>query len=189
MLYSLPLFPHKIRPKAIITLGVLCSLLVTVGVWAGNSVLLDLPTFLSQMFNQTAPAKTLWLSKDARTTAEAIAQRSLPLRVRYYQQGARTAWVLDEIGKEQPITMGIVVEDTRIVAVRIMEYREDRGGEVRYDFFTKQFVGAQLTAENYKLSQSIDGIAGATLSVRAVTKMARLALYLHSQALVAAPAA
>ncbi|MCP4949490.1 MAG: FMN-binding protein [Aestuariibacter sp.] len=33
----------------------------------------------------------------------------------------------------------------------------------------------------FKLDRQIDGITGATLSVRAVTRLARMALYLHSQ--------
>ncbi len=51
---------------------------------------------------------------------------------------------------------------------------------LRYPFFTEQFRGTLLTAEN-QLNRHIDGITGATLSVRALKKLARLSLYLHQQ--------
>jgi len=59
--------------------------------------------------------------------------------------------------------------------MQVLAYRESRGGEVQQDFFTKQFKEARLT-ENDKLNKKIDGITGATLSVWALQKMARLAL-------------
>jgi FMN-binding domain len=168
---------HLIRLAVLMTLGMLATTS-----WAQRGVFLEPGLFLSQAFSQNPEPKTLWLNNDSRPVAEAIAGRSLPLRTRYYQQGQRTAWILEEIGKELPITLGIVVENEQVIALRVLEYREVRGGEVRYDFFTQQFVGAQLTDKN------IDGIAGATLSVRALKKTARLALYLHQQALTATAA-
>lgn len=167
-----------------LTLFVVFSLL-SISSWAQRGVFLESNTFLTQAFPQTPEPKTLWLTKDTRPIAEAISGHSLPLRTRYYQQGQRTAWILEEIGKELPITLGIVVEHEQVIALRVLEYREVRGGEVRYDFFTQQFVGAQLTDKERELSKSIDGIAGATLSVRALKKTARLALYLHQQAIAA----
>ncbi|HEX2138113.1 MAG TPA: FMN-binding protein, partial [Woeseiaceae bacterium] len=101
------------------------------------------------------------------------------LRVRYWRQGDKTAWILDEIGKELPITIGVVVDGGAISEVRILEFREIRGWEVRYPFFTEQFRGAELTGSD--LSTDIDGITGATLSVGAVTRVAKAALYLHEQ--------
>ena len=50
--------------------------------------------------------------------------------MRYWQSGSRTAWVLDEIGKEQPITTGIIVENGKILSVDVLAYRESRGAEV-----------------------------------------------------------
>jgi hypothetical protein len=79
-----------------------------------------------------------------------------------------------------PITIGVVVTDNEIARVKILAYRESRGGEVRYSAYTKQYLGAALT-DNNRLDQSIDGITGATLSVWAVNKVAALALYYHAQ--------
>ncbi|WP_062060623.1 FMN-binding protein [Cellvibrio sp. OA-2007] len=132
----------------------------------------------------SATAKTLWLQGEQRTTAEAIWKRKLPLRISYQQVDNTTLWVLQEIGKEQPITIGVVITDNRIKTIKVMEYRESRGGEIRYDFFTKQFLDAELQDDMRNLDRNIDGISGATLSVRAMKKIATLALYLHQQALV-----
>ena len=63
--------------------------------------------------------------------------------------------------------------------VDILTYRESRGYEVRHDFFTRQFKGAALKGD--KLTNRIDGISGATLSVWAVTNVSEWALYLHEQ--------
>lgn len=100
--------------------------------------------------------------------------------MRYWRDGNRTAWILDEIGKELPITIGVVLVDGAIREVRILEFREIRGWEVRYPFFTDQFRGATLTVDG-ELDTHIDGITGATLSVGAVKRVARAALYLNEQ--------
>ena len=63
--------------------------------------------------------------------------------------------------------------------ISVLVYRESRGDEVRHAFFTDQFKNAILT-EQYQLDKHIDGITGATLSVRALTKISRVALYLHN---------
>lgn len=126
--------------------------------------------------------KVLWLTPALKQRAEAILGHAYAgLRVRYWQQGDRTVWVLDEIGKEQPITAGIVVESGRIADMRVLTYRESRGGEVQQAFFLRQFKDAVLTPPKDVLSRRVDGITGATLSVWAMQKMARLALLFDSQ--------
>ena len=100
------------------------------------------------------------------------------MRIRYWQSGDRTAWILEEIGKVKLITAGFVVEAGVLRDLQVLIYRESHGWEVRYPFFTDQFDGLQLDAKN-QLSQKIDGISGATLSVNALTRLARLALHLH----------
>ncbi|MCK5189903.1 MAG: FMN-binding protein, partial [Methylococcales bacterium] len=49
----------------------------------------------------------------------------------------------------------------------------------KHDFFTDQFKQNSLKPD-LSLSQPIDGISGATLSVRELTKVAKLALYFDS---------
>lgn len=134
--------------------------------------------FLVEVFADNAPKpEVLWVTKDIAKQAEKILGHAPnQLRQRYWKSGGKTAWIFDEIGKEEPITAGFVVSDGKISQVRILTYRESRGGEVRYPAFLKQYQGAELQADHY-LNRSIDGISGATLSVNAMNRMARLALY------------
>ena len=149
--------------------------------------------FLTIAFPEGAYSKeTLWLNNDIKAVASNILKHDYRgLRVRYWGNAGTSAWILDEIGKEHPITIGVIVDNgsnqPSIRDVRILEFRESRGWEVRYPFFTAQFAGVQLE-EQQRLTKHIDGISGATLSVRAVTKVAALALYLHSLSKFASPA-
>ncbi|MBI5460961.1 MAG: FMN-binding protein [Gammaproteobacteria bacterium] len=138
--------------------------------------------FLRETFAGTVPKPAvLWLTGAVREQTKAIlGHEPSQLRVRYWQQGQRSAWILDEIGKEKPITTGIVIDANRIERIRVLAFRESRGWEVRHSFFTDQFKQRGLT-EDQKLDGPIDGISGATLSVRALTNLARLALYFHRQ--------
>ena len=103
-----------------------------------------------------------------------------PRRIRYWDDGTRSAWILEEIGKVKPITTGYVVNSGKIERVAVLIYRESRGWEVRHKFFTDQFIGATVDGD-YRLDRNIDGISGATLSVDALTRLGRLALYLAEE--------
>jgi len=100
--------------------------------------------------------------------------------VRYWQAAERSAWILDEIGKDQPITVGVVVNAGRMENIKVLVFRESRGWEIRHPFFTDQFKQASLEAD-HQLDRQIDGISGATMSVRAMKKLATLALYLDAE--------
>ncbi|HEY9136290.1 MAG TPA: FMN-binding protein [Pseudomonadales bacterium] len=136
--------------------------------------------FLDLTFkNSPYQMKSLWLDQAELDQAEKILGHPFNgFRVRYWAGKHQTAWVLDEIGKERPITIGVSIQDNKIAAIHILAFRESRGWEIRNDFFTRQFDQAFLNHQ-YKLSAQIDGISGATLSVRAVKKVAALALYFH----------
>ena len=138
--------------------------------------------FLGETFADSVPEPdVIWLTGTVRDTATAIlGHPPTELRLRYWRREQRTAWILEEIGKEKPITTGIVVAAGKIQLVRVLAFRESRGWEVRHSFFTDQFKQVSLTSEG-TLDGRIDGISGATLSVRALTKLARLALFLHQQ--------
>ena len=119
----------------------------------------------------------LWLTKDIAKQVEQITGHApILLRQRYWRVGDKTAWILEEIGKEEPITAGFIVTADKITQVRVLTYRESRGWEVRYPAFLKQYSGAGLQDDD-ALNRNIDGISGATLSVNAMNRMARLALY------------
>jgi hypothetical protein len=126
------------------------------------------------------PARALWVQPPLREELSSSFGWRPGLRVRYWQQGGRTAWILDEIGKDKPITAGVVVADGTIEKIEVLVFRESRGWEVKYPFFTDQFNRVAL-ADSGELSQRIDGITGATLSVRAMKRMARVALKLHEE--------
>ncbi|MGS0680287.1 FMN-binding protein [Shewanella sp. 125m-7] len=135
--------------------------------------------FIAQAFNSAPPkSKVLWIDDETKSVIESILAHSYrKMRLRYWKQGNESVWVMNEIGKEAPITVGIHVKNNQIAQTKVLEYRESRGDEVRHDFFTDQFKSAKLTPE-LKLDTHIDGITGATLSVRALTKLSRIALYL-----------
>jgi len=138
--------------------------------------------FLGLAFGDKEPhMQTLWLTDETRAAAKAaVGWAPVALRLRYWQEGSSTAWILEDIGKDKPITLGIAVSGQRIARVDVLAFRESRGWEIRYPFFTEQFSGLTLAADGY-LSDHIDGITGATLSVRAVERVARLALWLNAQ--------
>jgi len=134
--------------------------------------------FLAEVFADNTPKQeVLWVTKDIAKQAEKILGHAPnQLRQRYWRSGGKSVWIFDEIGKEEPITAGFVVLDGKIEQVRVLTYRESRGGEVRYPDFLKQYQGAGLQLDQH-LNRNIDGISGATLSVNAMNRMARLALY------------
>ena len=138
--------------------------------------------FLAEVFDGNPPDPgVVWLRDDVRDDSTAIMGHPYPgLRIRYWSRDRRSAWILEEIGKEKPITVGLVVNDKGLERVKVLAFRESRGWEVRHPFFTDQFTGAGLAADR-QLDRDIDGISGATLSVRALEKLARLALYLHDR--------
>lgn len=141
--------------------------------------------FISAAFAGDPPQpRKLWITGELRDRAAAILGHPPPaLRLSYWRRDARTAWILDEIGKERPITAGFVIDNGRVDSVRVLIYRESRGGEIRHPFFTDQFAGIMLDHDTL-LSRKIDGISGATLSVNAIEKLTRLALLFHQQVTV-----
>lgn len=139
-------------------------------------------SFIEEVFAHQPPtAGALWLTEDLKGPVRKIMGHDLnTLRIRYWARDGRSAWILEEIGKVKPITTGVVVDRGRIERIKVLVFRESRGWEVRHDFFTDQFHDAALN-DRYRLDRSIDSISGATLSVRALTRIARLALFLSRQ--------
>ena len=70
----------------------------------------------------------------------------------------------------------MVVSGGEIIKAKVLIFREIRGWEIKYPAFTRQFIGASFDGK--ELSQNIDGISGATLSFWAMTKIAKIALFL-----------
>lgn len=135
--------------------------------------------FLSLAFpNGDQKAKVLWLTPELKNEIEDRLDRKFSgLRIRYWANETREAWILEQIGKERLITSGFIVENLSMVATQVLTYRETRGDEIRFPVFLNQFKDVRLNSKK-KLDRTIDGITGATLSVRAMKKMASAALTL-----------
>ena len=162
-------------------LMLLIVLMLPAAVYAQRGVYISVDDFLAQSFDQPPQPQMLWFSAEQKKRAEAVVNHRMGLRLRYFRGGDRTVWVLEEIGKELPITVGVVVEHNQIIKLQVLEFREVRGSEVRHGYFTDQFNGLTLKNSDLELTQTIDGITGATLSVHALKKIAKLALYFHQQ--------
>lgn len=142
----------------------------------------DPESFIAETFSGKSPEpEVVWLTGERKSAVKALLGHDYAsLRIRYWRDNARSAWILEEIGKEQPITAGIVIDDQQIERIKVLVFRESRGWEIRHPFFTDQFRDVRLDSDR-KLDRHIDSISGATLSVRAIQKLARLALYLDAE--------
>lgn len=138
--------------------------------------------FVSAAFSGHVPkTKIIWLTGERKeTTVRILGHRYHKLRIRYWQKKHRTVWILEERGKKQLITTGLIVDAARLAQLKILVFRESRGSEIHHPFFTDQFKGMNLE-QTQDIDHRIDGISGATLSVRAMKKLATLALYLDRE--------
>ena len=158
--------------KALLLMGTVLLASLSSPLVMGKGVYQSGPDFIADTFGRgadTAPkAKSLWLTAPIRQRAAQIVGRPIAgLRIRYHQRASKTAWILEEIGKEMPITIGIVVQDNKIERVKILAYRESRGGQVRRSRFLRQYRGKD-SDDSIRINQDIINITGATLSVRAL---------------------
>jgi FMN-binding domain len=158
------------------------AIFLMAAVFASGEEYLSREDFLNLAFTDAEYSmEKLWLTENLVNAAkEKVGHAPRGLRQRYWRHASTTAWILEDIGKEKPITLGVVIEGSDIERVEVLAFRESRGYEIRYPFFTRQFPGVQLADDGY-LSKDIDGITGATLSVRAVERMSRMALWLNQQ--------
>jgi len=180
---GIPFSVYKVKFAAMkmflkITALLLFSLIFSTVTVAGG-VYQEPADFINEVFDNKPPkADILWLNTELKKQiVEILDHKYKGLRVRYWSQEKMSAWILDEIGKEKLITAGFVVNNGQIEQVKVLVFRESRGWEVRHDFFTDQFKQAKLK-DNHQLDKHIDNISGATLSVRAVRKLAQIALLL-----------
>jgi len=141
---------------------------------------MEVEEFLSLAFGDKPSFSSVWLDQETRDHLKVMTGKEFnQIRVRYWNSESRTAWILQEVGKDELITVGIVVDQGMIDQVRVLEFREPRGWEIRYPFFTDQYKGlgfSQVVADDM---MPINGITGATLSVDAVNRMAKTALVLN----------
>lgn len=140
--------------------------------------------FLYQAFSEPPPkAKLFWIQKALQPSVKKILQHKPGfIRTRYWQNDSQTVWILQEIGKTKPIKVGIIIQNHRITKIKVLAFQESRGWEVKHAFFTDQFKDISIS-DDLSLDKPIDGISGATLSVRALKKIAQLALFFDQQLL------
>jgi hypothetical protein len=136
-------------------------------------------TFLASVFQNDVPKpERIWVKGEIKKELSKILHRPVnKLNYRYWQAAGKTVFLLDELGKERDITTAVVIKNNQVNQVKVVVYRESRGGEVQVPWFTEQFVGAN---QQQNWQKQIDSISGATLSVNALKKQTELALYLNS---------
>ena len=165
-----------------ITIVLLVILLIPLAsplVWA-KGVYQEPEDFINEVFGGSPPeVDKITIKGEVKDHIKTIlGHRYKKIRLPYWYEDNRTVWILEKIGKELPITAGFVVKDNKIEQFKVLVFRESRGWEIRNEFFTEQFDGAYLKSPT-KLNQKIDNITGATLSVNAMRKLSKMALYLH----------
>ena len=88
------------------------------------------------------------------------------------------AVVDDEKGQHMPITFGFLLDlDGKLKDVQVMTYREPFGDGIRDRRFLGQLVGKGVN-DALKPGVDVDGVTGATISVRSTTVAAKRALVL-----------
>jgi thiamine biosynthesis lipoprotein len=91
---------------------------------------------------------------------------------------SKYAIVLNEIGKSEPITFMVgMTPEGKVTEVVIMEFRENRGWEVKEKRFLNQFRG-KTARSAIRVDEDIINYAGATLSSKAVARGVKRALLL-----------
>jgi hypothetical protein len=177
------------RPQATEKVIMLLFLLFITTIYSGSAKAFELyktfqtpDVFLAEMFNNNVPAPVV-LNLDAQAQREisAVFKRPFPSqRVRYWKDESKTVWVFDDIGKEGyvPTTCGFAISNGAVETARVLIYRESRGEQVAEPSFLNQLKGA--TASGTGLSNKVDNITGATLSVVMMERMARTAITLDS---------
>jgi len=85
------------------------------------------------------------------------------------------------IGKSMPITFFVLLDiEGNITSTNIIKYREPYGGAVSNDNWNEQFTGKN-SGSDFTVGKSVNGISGATISVKSVTKGIRKIALLYEE--------
>jgi Na+-translocating ferredoxin:NAD+ oxidoreductase RnfG subunit len=89
--------------------------------------------------------------------------------------------LLDNVlGKVKPITYIVLFKtDYSIAGVEIIKYREQIGGAIQNRDWLEQFREKSIKS-NFEIGEGIDGISGATISTKALSKGVKRLIYLIS---------
>lgn len=83
----------------------------------------------------------------------------------------------DVLGKHEPITFAVGIRNDTVRFVEVLAYREPYGGEIQNPRFLERYRG-KTSAHPLRPGKDIPRIAGATISVNALTQGVRRALWL-----------
>lgn len=135
--------------------------------------------FLQDTFKGTMPKQYyLWVTPEVRPLIERILSHEYKgLRIKYWKENDRFAWIFEETAKDTTVCVGIVVSQEKIELLEILSAEGRYGSLVKNINFTNQFKNTGVD-EKSRLTKSIDGISGATISVNTVSRFAQLALAL-----------
>ena len=80
------------------------------------------------------------------------------------------AFLDNVIGKSMPITFMVILNiDGDIINANVIKYREAYGSEVGNKGWLQQFINLNNNSD-YNIGKEIDGISGATISVKSMSK-------------------
>ena len=80
------------------------------------------------------------------------------------------AFLDNVIGKSMPITFMVILNiDGDIISANVIKYREAYGSEVGNKGWLQQFINFN-NISTYNIDKDIDGISGATISVKSMSK-------------------
>lgn len=87
--------------------------------------------------------------------------------------------ILDNVlGKVKPITFIVICDQEKsIKSVEVIKYREQHGGTVAKRSWLDQFNNGDINSK-FELDEDIDGISGATISVKSLLKGVKKIMYL-----------
>lgn len=98
------------------------------------------------------------------------------------REGKTLGWavVVDEMGKNNPITFLVGIDNQKKVAgVYVLEFRDMFGSEIKRRSFLKQFQG-KTTKNLLKVGRDIDAVTGATISSKAAACAVKKSLQIIS---------
>ncbi|MEK9766942.1 MAG: FMN-binding protein, partial [Thalassolituus sp.] len=158
---------------------IVLSLSGALSVQAGAATYYSVDEISTAIFGTADVQNTaVWLNADRKAeSADLFGSAFTQARFRYQYVDGTRLWLLNEIGKDKPISYAVATKGGKILRIEVMVFREARGDEIRLPQYTAQFQNISLT-ESGDLSEHIDGISGATYSVRSMKKVAKMALLL-----------
>src|SRR3569832_2759573 len=129
---------------------VLCLGWLVSGTGFAKGVYQDPADFVSESFAGKAPApQALWITADMQRLVEPILGHPYgALRVRYWERDGRTVWVLEETGKEQPITADLVINHDHIAVMKVLIFRETHNNKKHQPNNTDQNTDTNHTRQN-----------------------------------------